>query len=530
MFFAVPALWMAHKHGWSTELDTDSAMRLVQVRDLLQGQGWFDVTQWRMNAPFGLPMHWSRLVDGPLALLIRLTGEKFALTFWPLLVLFPVLLALARIGEQLGGRMAAITALVLGLMTAEINGLFAPGNIDHHNVQLALMLWTLLFLIEQRPRLTAVMVALSLGVGLETLPYAMVAIAAGALWLWSDAKRAGDFGLALAASAAALFLSATAARFHVRPACDAYSLFYAVPLMTGGAGLFAISRLPRHKLLAFAGLVAVILALAALLNPACFAGPFGGVDARLRPILVLRNTESQTALTTAHTALTDFVAAYLYACFAFLACFFAPARRARLLVLAFAGMALVVAGFQIRASSFAILFALPGLAAALSQLRLLPLALGLALGNNVAFAAAGVLIEGSARQNLRIDRLTRQVDCGSEKAMAPLLALPQGRVAALIDQGPAVLAYTKDAVLAGPYHRNTAGILDTYAIFTGKDPRAILKSRGVDYVMTCSASPDWDSYRSKDGLAAALAAHRTPQWLAPVSRSGAVSLYRVVKN
>ena len=45
-------------------------MRLVQVRDLLQGQGWFDVFLHRMNAPYGLAMHWSRLVDGPLALLV----------------------------------------------------------------------------------------------------------------------------------------------------------------------------------------------------------------------------------------------------------------------------------------------------------------------------------------------------------------------------------------------------------------------------------------------------------------------------
>ena len=53
---------------------TDDAMRLVEVRDLLNGQGWFDLTQHRLNPPDGVVMHWSRLIDLPLALLIR-AGE-----------------------------------------------------------------------------------------------------------------------------------------------------------------------------------------------------------------------------------------------------------------------------------------------------------------------------------------------------------------------------------------------------------------------------------------------------------------------
>ena len=50
-----------------TDLSTDDAMRLVEVRDLLAGQGWFDLTQYRLSPPGGVAMHWSRLVDVPLA-------------------------------------------------------------------------------------------------------------------------------------------------------------------------------------------------------------------------------------------------------------------------------------------------------------------------------------------------------------------------------------------------------------------------------------------------------------------------------
>src|SRR5471030_1731840 len=65
---ALPAIL----HPASLALSTDDAMRLTEVRDLLAGQSWFDLTQWRMNAPFGLPMHWSRLIDAPIASLILL--------------------------------------------------------------------------------------------------------------------------------------------------------------------------------------------------------------------------------------------------------------------------------------------------------------------------------------------------------------------------------------------------------------------------------------------------------------------------
>jgi hypothetical protein len=159
--FTVPALWFGH-----VALDTDGAMRLAQVRDLLAGQSWFDTTQYRMNTPSGLAMHWSRLVDLPIAGLIALSGsETFALKAWPLIVLFAVLAALARIAWVLAGQIGVITVLVLGLFAAQLNGLFAAGNIDHHNVQLAVMLWTLAFLVEARAIAAAVCIALGLASG-----------------------------------------------------------------------------------------------------------------------------------------------------------------------------------------------------------------------------------------------------------------------------------------------------------------------------------------------------------------------------
>ena len=57
--------------------DTDDNMRISQVRALLAGQDWFDLRQYEMNWPQGANIHWSRLVDLPLAGLILL-GRLFA--------------------------------------------------------------------------------------------------------------------------------------------------------------------------------------------------------------------------------------------------------------------------------------------------------------------------------------------------------------------------------------------------------------------------------------------------------------------
>ena len=65
---ALPAI----NGGVFDAMSTDDAMRLVEVRDLIGGQGWFDLFQYRMDPPGGRSMHWSRLIDAPFAALILL--------------------------------------------------------------------------------------------------------------------------------------------------------------------------------------------------------------------------------------------------------------------------------------------------------------------------------------------------------------------------------------------------------------------------------------------------------------------------
>jgi hypothetical protein len=161
---------LAASHG-----DNDSLLRLVQIRDLLGGQGWFDLHQYRMGPEGGFVMHWSRLVDAPIAAIIlavsSLTGsaalaETAALVAWPLVLMAAALAFMLRLARAVGGDWALLPALTIGGAALHFVGIFAPGNIDHHNVQLVLTL--------------AALTALAVGRG---FPSAAIAGAASALML-----------------------------------------------------------------------------------------------------------------------------------------------------------------------------------------------------------------------------------------------------------------------------------------------------------------------------------------------------------
>ncbi len=152
---ALLAIWVAvctallivdwHFVGPMNFRDPDDALRLVQVRDLLGGQSWFDLTQHRIHPPAGVPMHWSRLVDLPIALTLAalkpLLGtalaERATLLIVPLTMLL-VLMAVAfkmtpRVGLGRGTSLLSVAMLgtSLGILIQ-----FAPMRIDHHGPQI----------------------------------------------------------------------------------------------------------------------------------------------------------------------------------------------------------------------------------------------------------------------------------------------------------------------------------------------------------------------------------------------------------
>ena len=129
--------------------DNDSLLRLVEIRDMMAGQGWFDLHQYRMGPEGGFVMHWSRLVDAPIAAIMlaaaAVTGSmamgetvmRWCLAagcFWPGGVLS------ARSARSFGGDWAVLPIARHRRGGAAFHRHLRAGQIDHHNVQLVLAL------------------------------------------------------------------------------------------------------------------------------------------------------------------------------------------------------------------------------------------------------------------------------------------------------------------------------------------------------------------------------------------------------
>ena len=128
--------------------DPDDALRLMEVRDLLAGQSWFDLHQYRVAAPAGVPMHWSRLVDIPLAGMILILrpllgaalAEMVTMVAVPLLTLLAALLLVGRLAAKFfDTETAGIACLVTATATPLVLQM-TPMRIDHHGWQIVLAL------------------------------------------------------------------------------------------------------------------------------------------------------------------------------------------------------------------------------------------------------------------------------------------------------------------------------------------------------------------------------------------------------
>ena len=274
--------------------DPDDYMRLLEVRDLLSGQAWFDVTQYRMGPPDGASMHWSRLIDLPLAGLILLfetvlprhLAELWAMALVPLLWLLPALLALRDMAKSLAlPRAAALLALVLFPMFPLLPGNFAPLRIDHHTAQSVAALVCAALLVRTGSRGAAV------GCGIVGAAWAVISLEALPLL----AALAGLYGLrwvlardrSLAGFLGALAGTATLLSLATRP-------------LTALSGPFCDVVRPGH-LAAFAA-----AALAAGVTPVMMGRRLDALEQRLGTQLVIR--------TTRRLSLTDQGASYLDEC------------------------------------------------------------------------------------------------------------------------------------------------------------------------------------------------------------------------
>jgi hypothetical protein len=549
--------WAATANAFA---DPDDAMRLVQVRAFMAGQGWFDLNESRLAPPLGYPSHWSRLIDAPLAGLLLIFGQftdadfavRLVRTVWPLMWLLPAIGGIAAVSWRIGGREAALVALLMAVLGLPALQQFKPGRIDHHNVQIALTMLVVAATVWSgrvawAGTAAGLISALALTIGFECLPFIALCGAALALRFVADADSADAlrrYGLSLAAGILAGFLVAHAPRHWTRTACDVLDINMALPLVVTGVILaaagFARGSLPaRLGLVGAAGVAA--LGLFVMLEPRCLGGPFAFVDpvarltwlshvSEMTPVWKLLDHRLPIA-----AAMLTFPALGLVASLTLL-------RRAREDQRAFAialTVTLLVAAFlltlgAIRMCHYAMAFAMPVVAAAVVRvtawLRLDSLALRVfaAFLFTPAVVVVGAVLAAEAAgfpaSNVSFES---QKACFKGEGYAPLARLPKGVVATDVDHGPFVLVFTPHAVLSAPYHRRSDPIVATHDLLDGPVEAAprVVERYGITYVALCArqtrAAPGSLRERLRDG--------DPPAWLerVPATAGEAFPIYRV---
>jgi len=551
------ALWLTFDRWntvrWLSLSDTDDNMRLMQVRALIAGQDWFDLRQYRLNPPGGFDMHWTRLVDLPIAALILalkpLVGtawaERLACGIAPLIPLSVTMVALAAAVRRLVSVYAWPLALLLLMMATTTMLMFMPVRIDHHGWQLASLAVTMAGLADPQHRRGGASVGLasafSLTIGLEMLPYAAGAGAIIALrWVWdrAEAPRVIAYGGTLAVGCSLGYLG-FASHANAVARCDALTPVWLSVMVTAGVLLCVLgllspaSRAARLGL----GLVAggVIVAGFAGLFPQCLGRP-EQVSPELQRNWLDNIREAKPVYTHPFNVYFPVImlpviglvgAAVATARARGTAAF--PAWSAVLLFTLLAGGLLL---WQARASAAAQLLGVPGAVALawiiLPRLLASTSVLVRVFGTVAAFLLLSGGFAGFVVKWLPVSQTTPLIKsaaragatCPSYSALNPLNRLAPQVIFTFIDLGPRLITMTHHSAIAGPYHRNGAAILDVQHAFGGSPDqfRAIARRHGAQLLLICPNMAESTVYRArnKGGFYDQLARGKVPGWLTPV--------------
>ncbi|MGN6376557.1 MAG: AcrB/AcrD/AcrF family protein [Sphingomonas sp.] len=539
---------------WLALGDTDDNMRLMQVRGLLHGQGWYDLRQSRMNPPQGFDIHWTRIVDLPIAGLIlffrlfttEAWAERLACGIAPLLPLSVAMIGLGLTVRRLVHPLAwplAIALLVVGAPATM--PMFEPERIDLNGWQLAMLSLIAAGLADRERRrggwVVGLASAVSLTIGLEMLAYCAIAGAVIALrWVWDRAAAARVQGYALAlggGSAVGYALFASDANRVMR--CDALTPVWLSVMVAAGVLLFALawaSPAKRWVRLVLALAAAAVIAIGfALLFPQCLGRP-----EQASPELV------KSWLDNVREAKPIFKQPLNYAYplgvmpVIGVICAAIATWRARgtdrivpwvsvfVLETCSSGMML----WQVRFGPDAQMLAAIGVTAVLWVLvpwimartnrlvRILGVVLAVALLSG-AFVGISLPYLPFTKQNARVKLINHASRfCPTLPALQPLDRYPPQVVFTFIDLGPRLITVTHHDAVAGPYHRNGDAILDVQHAFEGSPDqfRAIAARHHATLLLVCPNMAESTVYRARapGGFYDQLAHGKKFPWLTPL--------------
>ena len=534
--------------------DTDDNMRMMQVRALLNGQDWFDLRQYRLNPPFGANMHWSRLVDLPLAALILLLrplvggadAERIAAAVAPMLPYLVLLFGVALTARRLIDRRAFLLPIIAMIVAGLTNSMFMPERLDHHGWQLALLSVSIAGLADPkrvRGGLTlGVSSALSLAIGLEMVIYLALAGAATVLFWVADAdqrRRLLAYAVSLGGGTALAFLlfASYANRIAV---CDALSPVWLSNALLGSALLVGLAwRTPgdwRVRLALAVGAGIVVAAFHAMAWPHCLTR-LEGVSPEVDDLWLSHVREARPIYRHGWQMTTLILALPVTALIGWgLLGWRNRGDRdllRRTIAVAVPGMvAMLLLLWQTRTGPAAQLLAVVGATAVVWLLapafdrskRSWVRTLGVVA---VALVGFGALVPLGLKlapakvptpREVEIEKANRL--CNFIVAYRPIAQQPKGTVFTFLDYSPRLITLTHHNAIMGPYHRNGEQIADVMKAFRGsaEEARRIFAKYRADYLLTCPNSSTTTIFLSeaKEGFYGQLTRGQVPGWLTPV--------------
>lgn len=541
--------------------DNDDMMRLAQVRDWIAGQRFNDWTQYRLAPPLGGPMHWSRINDvGPAAIILALrplvgagVAELVAVILYPALLFTAYLVLSARIAGRLGGAAAGPVAAVLAALAYPANALFLPGRIDHHALQIVLILGAVLAAMAAPLRRSGALIgcalALSLVIGLETAPHSL-ALMAVLFFRWvavgeAERGRAGGLGLALGAVTLLFLLLARPLQWS-ETWCDAFTPASSTAMLAVAGWWLALAgvtprlRSPRAR---FATGTALAVAAGAVLvwrYPGCLGGPYGPMDPFVRRAFMDHVGEAQPLFS--NLAFTAIPAGGLLLTGAVVTLWLfvrRPAFRASAAPLAAVlAVSVAIALFQLRGAYLGAALVAPFLAQIVlgARQRRGPLRIIVLLGAWVISAGIVHLSLGQWLQQWLAPAASATSaanrSCKTGAGFAGLRAYPAGVVMAPIDWGAYLIGGTSHSAVSAGYHRNNRGNRAGYAFFLARPEQALGIARrwNARYVLLCPNDFRELAVRRDYpySMAALLLDGRAPAWLEALPLAGTgLRFYRI---
>ncbi|HEY9090118.1 hypothetical protein [Parasphingorhabdus sp.] len=556
--------------GWGP----DDQLRQVQLRDWMAGQSWFDTVQYRIAFPDSQPMHWPRLIELPLALLIALLGpvigahaaEVAAMVVVPLAGLGLTMWLTAKISGALFPARIALLSAALTATAVPVVAQLRPMRIDHHGWQIVLALvalWTMFWPDKRKAGLVmGSALALWLSISLEGLPLSVAFIALLA-WRWVAAL---DEGVRLFWTLAG-FLGSSILLYLINHGqfdtalnhCDAISPAHLLACIGGAVVILPAIRLApaswplRLIFLALAGAAALGILYATA--PQCIGGAFGELDPLVRDYWLVNVGEGLPVWNQPWDKnITLFGGSIIVGLGALIyikwkrhgAADLDTLDSDKLFILAYALIwALIMSLLVQRAAAVAAAYAVPLMAWAVDHAFRNARAMERPLQRILASVAVVFLIlpgpitlglvnairgdEEDAKPALPDSTLA----CDSAESLARLNALPQANIIAPFDFGPQILVQTPHAVLATSHHRNDSAMADQIRIFTSapQQARDILEARNIRYIAACPGEAELEIYARKhpDGLWDRLSRDEGFDWLQPVHlRGSGLLVWRVV--